>query len=583
MKWWWLAALAVLVPVVMDAAEYLTVDDTTKSFLAELLPCSGGSNAVTYDATAKAFGCNSLGLGPGGTNTASNLGGGLANYDSVSGTDLRFNTFWATDFDLAANLLKIDDTKWATDAQVSTAIDTRGSPWTHVVPAGTTGADIATAITSCGSAPCQVDLAAGTYTDVCLQITRDQGTRIIGKGVGVTILKPFVDLDDCTDTDSGNMIQVKAADNIEIAYLEMDGDKEFLEVPTCTTNFCGRAIVEEETVNTPSVGAHIHHIYIHDFASSGMDTSSADGWIFEHSTIENVGCNQDTSNSCGCGAGDPGDCRGWDLEPDLGLGFRTQANDLTFFGHTKNSTARYSTFGMATHGGIEINGSCIATPSACPDNNTFEDNVVNYSVLLNGANRAHIVRNTISNPGIPGGSGDTGVGVLVTSQAHYDILISNNTILDGASSGIVVKTSGPGRVIIEGNKLSNNCTDHEVVGNIAIWGLSESGAPYPRDLRVEGNLVSDNTNCTYSLIAADNGQPFTGSVEFIGGIYEGDVKVENADLLMRGLQITGDLVFDTGSSGLAMGNTVSGSTTNTGGVCIMTNSSTPIPSSCVAP
>lgn len=44
----------------------------------------------------------------GETNTASNLGGGLANWDSKSGVDLRFNTFTASDFNLASNLISID-------------------------------------------------------------------------------------------------------------------------------------------------------------------------------------------------------------------------------------------------------------------------------------------------------------------------------------------------------------------------------------------------------------------------------------------------------------------------------------------
>lgn len=52
--------------------------------------------------------------GSGETNTASNLGGGLANWDSKSGVDLRFNTFASADFDLASNLITIDATKWLT-------------------------------------------------------------------------------------------------------------------------------------------------------------------------------------------------------------------------------------------------------------------------------------------------------------------------------------------------------------------------------------------------------------------------------------------------------------------------------------
>lgn len=64
----------------------------------------------------------------GESNTASNLGGGLANYDSKSGVDLRFNTFAAADFDLASNLLTIDDTKWAKDSELHAAVTLAGTP-----------------------------------------------------------------------------------------------------------------------------------------------------------------------------------------------------------------------------------------------------------------------------------------------------------------------------------------------------------------------------------------------------------------------------------------------------------------------
>lgn len=49
------------------------------------------------------------GGGGGEVNTASNLGGGVANFDSKLGVDLRFNSFNALDFSLAANLLSILD------------------------------------------------------------------------------------------------------------------------------------------------------------------------------------------------------------------------------------------------------------------------------------------------------------------------------------------------------------------------------------------------------------------------------------------------------------------------------------------
>jgi hypothetical protein len=60
-----------------------------------------------------------VGTSSGETNTASNLGGGLANYDSKSGVDLRFNSFNASDFDLASHLISIDytNTQKATTSQ----------------------------------------------------------------------------------------------------------------------------------------------------------------------------------------------------------------------------------------------------------------------------------------------------------------------------------------------------------------------------------------------------------------------------------------------------------------------------------
>lgn len=116
-----LIVAALLLPACAGAADYITIDDKVNtSQLIQILGCHGASNAVTYDDTTHAFGCNSLGGGPGGTNTASNLGGGLANYDSASGTDLRFNSFSASDFNLAAHLISIDAANWLRNNALNT-------------------------------------------------------------------------------------------------------------------------------------------------------------------------------------------------------------------------------------------------------------------------------------------------------------------------------------------------------------------------------------------------------------------------------------------------------------------------------
>lgn len=75
--------------------------------------------------TAKASGS-----GAGGeANTASNLGGGLANYSTKVGVDLRFNSFAAADFDLASNVISVDDTKWAQDVDLHSAVTLAGEDY----------------------------------------------------------------------------------------------------------------------------------------------------------------------------------------------------------------------------------------------------------------------------------------------------------------------------------------------------------------------------------------------------------------------------------------------------------------------
>lgn len=79
------------------------------------------------------------GGGSGEANTASNLGGGLANWDSKSGVDLRFNTFSSTDFDLASNLFTID----ASIARLASPTFT-GTPAAPTAAPGTNTTQIAT-------------------------------------------------------------------------------------------------------------------------------------------------------------------------------------------------------------------------------------------------------------------------------------------------------------------------------------------------------------------------------------------------------------------------------------------------------
>lgn len=102
---------------------------------------AGASVQLLYDSTSSRWrivGLEAAAGGSGETNTASNLGGGLANFDSKLGVDLRFNTFAAADFDLASNLITIDTTKWATDAEVAAGYQPLDSDLTSIAALSTT-------------------------------------------------------------------------------------------------------------------------------------------------------------------------------------------------------------------------------------------------------------------------------------------------------------------------------------------------------------------------------------------------------------------------------------------------------------
>ena len=94
-----------------------------------LAPGTNGEVLHTQGAGANPI-WNTDDTGAGGeTNTASNLGGGLANFSAKVGVDLQFNSFAAVDFDLAANLISIDATKWAELTDLHAAVTLAGESY----------------------------------------------------------------------------------------------------------------------------------------------------------------------------------------------------------------------------------------------------------------------------------------------------------------------------------------------------------------------------------------------------------------------------------------------------------------------
>lgn len=97
------------------------------------------TSKLLWDSGNYRFTCGTdQGGGGSDTTTASNLGGGLANFSAEVGDDLRFNSFAAADFDLASNLLTIDATKWLTLSAASAAYQPLDADLTNVAALTTT-------------------------------------------------------------------------------------------------------------------------------------------------------------------------------------------------------------------------------------------------------------------------------------------------------------------------------------------------------------------------------------------------------------------------------------------------------------
>lgn len=108
--------------------------------------------------------------GSGEINTASNLGGGLANYDSKLGVDLRFNSFKALDFDLTTNVISLDYTNGQAASSLQNGYLSAGdwsifnSKQSAITPAALTKADDANVTLTLGGTPTTALLQATSLT-----------------------------------------------------------------------------------------------------------------------------------------------------------------------------------------------------------------------------------------------------------------------------------------------------------------------------------------------------------------------------------------------------------------------------------
>lgn len=134
------------------------------------------------------------GGGGGETNTASNLGGGLANFSAKVGVDLQFNTFLASDFNLTSNVISLDIANiTGTVANGATTLTTGDQVFDYIAAQGfltaavTSVTGTANRITSSGGATPVIDIAATYVGQSSITTLGTIGTGVWnGTAIGIT-------------------------------------------------------------------------------------------------------------------------------------------------------------------------------------------------------------------------------------------------------------------------------------------------------------------------------------------------------------------------------------------------------------
>lgn len=282
--------------------------------------------------------------GAGEANTASNLGGGLANWDSKSGVDLRFNSFNASHFDLASNLISADEaglealldlsdlagllplSKLTDDATSGLCLLSGGSggdPAYGACPGATSATVLDQAVT-------ETDLRydstqEGYYYDVDGDSTHDTGgtedyldlltIEVPGDYANV---QAAIDSNDCkkgsTTANQGCRIVVAPGTYAEVFEIGSTGTTSadyqnsivvegagFMGAPwtpggnqSCVVTFTGNDVLNHDTISVNgSIGWSIRNLCIDMDASATNDTRygiaiGTHGAVTKHGVVENV-------------------------------------------------------------------------------------------------------------------------------------------------------------------------------------------------------------------------------------------------------------------------------------------------------
>lgn len=406
------------------------------------------------------------------------------------------------------------------------------------------------AVTACGTTPCTIHLAPGTYTNTCIGIDSEAHIRITGAGRGNTILTPDTTRTNCANSGSAPIAIVGQPDetmtDIEIDNLEWNGLKTTTVYQTCHfDSTCGHFIYEANSGGWRASRIYVHDNYIHDDTGAGVRADSTTWLRVENNEIAHMGC--DTAvEPCGSGA----TLAGWTGGTVVGSVPNRRSKGHGVVSGSWHSIIRNNKIYWATYGGIELYaGNATATGGGVGV-------VLPVEVFAPGDVNTSTERITIPGHGYQTGQGPfqlTTSGTLPTGLStgtnYWIIAVDINTIsfastqanayvptpvlLSGTATGIAsVKDRGTGigggpdlnsDSLIEANSIGNSviglsfngASRARAIGNYiyesnGMGGIGDNGigilvsGSAHRDLVIEHNLVKASGSNSISIVASDN-------------------------------------------------------------------------------
>lgn len=558
----------------MRERSHIIFDRLASGFTQDQVPL-GVTKPVMADENGQLF--NTDWPSPSGEiNTASNLGGGLANFNNKVGSDLQFNSFASSDFDLSGNVISIDATLKATWNGKQDAIS--------LTTTGTSG--VATLVGNV------INIPNYTYTLPIASTSVLGGVKV--DGTTITITGGVISSVGGTTYTASNGLTLSTADFqlggtigapstlLHDSYIDPNGKSLYLKGVLSTGNGIlevqntgtGKGI-EVSTVSDVGVNIISGSTGLYSYSSAGnaiyaYSVNNPSQFYTDRTSTNTVGTNLVLLRvTPGSGANGIGQSIEFDIQTSSSLWLAneliskwTDATDATrtsqFIITGVNSAVTADLFTLSGNGGLRLNKYGVNTFAGTPTYTLGVDASGNVVEFTSGTGGGTVTSFTFTDgngfDGTVTNSTTTPTLALTTTITNTHVLYSNSGALAGSANHTWDNTNAilgiTGQIDVNKTATSNSGGLHGYYGftTINFNGVSAStGAVFSSNVQ----FLTANINSTQSFDGSANYSAMLnilriGSTNTSAGTYNGTVSGTNRAFSSNGTYVQLDTLNNSG-------------------------------------